>query len=137
MKRKIGAYRKYFCIGLFCLLMSAAGLGYAELKVYYVRVGVGEAFWEKTLWRMDADGNNKELVLRPPVPMIAPALSPDGQRLLFTTRPVGAEGPMFKMMVMDLDGTGNCGELLAAPPRPVNMSGKWSPDGKWIVYEVP
>ena len=133
MRYKIGTYYKYLCIGLFCLLMSAAGLGYAELKVYYVRVGVGEAFWEKTLWRMDADGNNKELVLRPPVPMIAPALSPDGQRLLFTTRPVGAEGPMFKMMVMDFDG-GNLRELLAVPPRPVNMVGKWSPDGKWIVY---
>ena len=60
MKCKIGVYRKYSYISWFCLLMSAAGLGYAELKVYYVRAGIGEAFWEKTLWWMDANETNKE-----------------------------------------------------------------------------
>ena len=38
-------------------------------------------------------------------------------------------------MVINLDGSG-LRKLLADPPRPVNMDGEWSPDGKWIVYEA-
>ncbi|MYE87535.1 hypothetical protein F4X33_00870, partial [Candidatus Poribacteria bacterium] len=75
MRCKIGTYRKFFCIGWLCLLIfGVSQMGYAALKIYYIRAG--DAFWEKTLWRMDANGNNKELVLKPPVPMIGPALSP-------------------------------------------------------------
>ena len=62
MKGKTGMYRKYLYTGWLCLLMFAASqMGHAALKIYYVRVG--DAFWENTLWRMDINGENKELFL--------------------------------------------------------------------------
>ena len=131
MRCKIGANHKYLFIGWLCLLMfDTSQMGHAALKIYYIRAG--DAFWEKTLWRMDANGNNKELVLKPPVPMIGPALSPDGQHLLFATKKVGGEDAS-KLMVMNLDGS-NLRKLLADPPRAGSSQGKWSPDGKWIAY---
>ena len=128
MKCKITTYRKYFCIGWLCLLMFAVShTAHAKLKIYYMPTGK----WERNLWRMDANGENKELVLESPVPMWWPTLSPDGKQILFTLPPfLKAE-----LMVINLDGSG-LRKLLAAPPRPVNMSGEWSPDGKWIVYEA-
>jgi Tol biopolymer transport system component len=128
MKRKIGAYRKYFCIGWLCLLMfGASQMAYAKLKIYYMPTGL----WERNLWRMDINGANKELVLESPVPMDNPRLSPDGKRILFTLPP-WRKG---ELMVINLDGTG-LRKLLANPPRPVNTDAEWSPDGKWIVYEA-
>ena len=128
MKRKIGAYRKYFCIGWLCLLMfGASQMAYAKLKIYYMPTGL----WERNLWRMDINGANKELVLESPVPMDDPKLSPDGKQILFTLPP-WLKG---ELMVINLDGSG-LRKLLADPPRPVNMDGEWSSDGKWIVYEA-
>ena len=130
MRCKIGANHKYLFIGWLCLLMFAASqMGYAALKIYYVQVG--DAFWENTLWQMDANGNNKELFLEPPVPMMAPEFSPDGKQILFTTMKVG--GNKSKLMVMDSDSS-NLRELLAVPPRHSISGAKWSPDGKWIAY---
>ena len=128
MKCKIGAYRKYFCLGWLCLLMfGASHMAHAKLKIYYMPTGR----WERNLWRMDINGANKELVLESPVPMDDPKLSPDGKQILFTLPP-WLKG---ELMVINLDGTG-LRKLLANPPRPVNMDGEWSPDGKWIVYEA-
>ena len=128
MKRRIGIYRKSFCVGWLCLLMFAVShIAHAKLKIYYMPSGK----WERNLWRMDINGANKELVLESPVPMDDPSLSPDGKRILFTLPP-WLKG---ELMVINLDGTG-LRKLLADPPRPVNMDGEWSPDGKWIVYEV-
>ena len=128
MKCTITMYRKYFCIGWLCLLMFAVShIAHAKLKIYYMPTGR----WERNLWRMDINGENKELVLESPVPMWSPRLSPDGKQILFTLPPfLKAE-----LMVINLDGTG-LRKLLADPPRPVNMSGEWSPDGKRIVYET-
>ena len=128
MKRKIGPYRKSLFIGWLCLLMFAMSqIAHAKLKIYYMPSGK----WERNLWRMDINGANKELVLESPVPMDDPKLSPDGKQILFTLPP-WLKG---ELMVINLDGTG-LRKLLADPPRPANMSGKWSPDGKWIVYEA-
>ena len=128
MKCKIGTYRKSLFIGWLCLLIfGVSHAAHAKLKIYYMPTG----HWERNLWRMDADGNNKELFLESPVPMRSPRLSPDGKQILFTLPPfLKAE-----LMVMNLDGSG-LRNLLADPPRPVNMSGEWSLDGKWIVYEA-
>ncbi len=128
MKCKIGTYRNPLFIGWLCLSVFAVSqTAHAKLKIYYMPTGN----WERNLWRMDADGNNKELVLESPVPMSSPRLSPDGKQILFTLPPfLKAE-----LMVINLDGTG-LRKLLANPPRPMNMSGEWSPDGKWIVYEA-
>ena len=134
MRCKIGTYRKYLCIGWLCLLIfGVSQMGYAELKIYYVQVG--DVFWENTLWRMDTNGENRELFLEPPVPMLSPILSPDGQHLLFMTKKakkIGGE-PESKPMLMNFDGS-NLRELLAVPPRHTISGGKWSPDGKWIAY---
>ena len=128
MKRKIGIYRESFCVGWLCLLMFAMNqTAHAKLKIYYMPTGR----WERNLWRMDANGENKELVLESPVPMWDPTLSPDGKQILFTLPPfLKAE-----LMVINLDGTG-LRKLLADPPRPFNMDGEWSPDGTRIVYEA-
>ena len=128
MKCKITTYRKYPVIGWLCLLMfGMSHTAHAALKIYYMPTGR----WERNLWRMDANGENKELVLESPVPMWWPGLSPDGKQILFTLPPF-LKG---ELMVINLDGSG-LRKLLAAPPRPVNVSGEWSPDGKWIVYEA-
>ena len=128
MKCKITAYRKYFCLGWLCLSVFAVShMAHAKLKIYYMQPGK----WERNLWRMDINGANKELALESPVPMDDPKLSPDGKQILFTLPP-WRKG---ELMVINLDGTG-LRKLLANPPRPANMSGEWSPDGKWIVYEV-
>ena len=128
MKCKITTYRKYFCLGWLCLLIfGVSHVAHAKLKIYYMPTGK----WERNLWRMDINGANKELVLESPVPMNDPRLSPDGQQILFMLPP-WRKG---ELMVINLDGSG-LRKLLANPPRPVNMSGEWSPDGKWIVYEA-
>ena len=128
MKCKIGTYRNPLFIGWLCLLIFAVSqTAHAKLKIYYMPTGN----WERNLWRMDADGNNKELVLESPVPMSSPRLSPDGKQILFTLPPF----LKTELMIINLDGSG-LGKLLATPPRPVNMSGEWSPDGKWIVYQA-
>ena len=128
MKCKIEIYRKYFCLSWLCLLIfSMSHIAHAKLKIYYMQPGK----WERNLWRMDINGANKELFLESPVPMDNPRLSPDGQQILFTLPP-WRKG---ELMVINLDG-GGLRKLLAGPPRPANMSGEWSPDGKWIVYEV-
>ena len=128
MKWKITSYRKSLFIGWFCLLIFAVSqTAHAKLKIYYMHPGK----WERNLWRMDINGANKELVLESPVPMRDPKLSPDGRQILFTLPP-WRKG---ELMVINLDGSG-LRKLLADPPRPANMSGEWSPDGKWIVYEV-
>ena len=128
MKCKITAYRKSLFIGWLCLLIFAVShMAHAKLKIYYMQPGK----WERNLWRMDANGDNKELFLESPVPMDQPKLSPDGQQILFTLPP-WRKG---ELMVINLDGSG-LRKLLANPPRPVNTDGEWSPDGKWIVYEA-
>ena len=128
MKPKIRTYCKSFCVSSLCLLMFVVShIAHAKLKIYYMPTGL----WERNLWRMDINGANKELVLESPVPMDDPKLSPDGKQILFTLPP-WLKG---ELMVINLDGTG-LRTLLANPPRPVNMDGEWSPDGKWIVYEV-
>ena len=128
MKCKIGTYCKYFCLGWLCLLMFAVShIAHTKLKIYYMPTGK----WERNLWRMDINGANKELVLELPVPMSSPRLSPNGKQILFTLPPFRHA----ELMVINLDGSG-LRKLLADPPRPVNMDGEWSPDGKWIVYEA-
>ena len=128
MKPKTRMYCKPFCVSWLCLLMFVVSqTAHAKLKIYYMPTGR----WERNLWRMDINGANKELVLESPVPMWWPTLSPDGKQILFTLPPfLKAE-----LMVINLDGSG-LRKLLADPPRPFNMDGEWSPDGKWIVYEA-
>jgi Tol biopolymer transport system component len=134
MKCKIETYRKYLYISWLCPLMfSIIQTGYAELKIYYVQVG--DAFWENTLWRMNINGENKELYLDPPIPMEGPMVSPDGQQILFTTRHKLGEPFKYKLMVMNFDGR-KLRELLAVPQLHTISGGKWSPDGKRIVYTV-
>jgi Tol biopolymer transport system component len=128
MKCEIRTYRKYFYISWLCLLIFAVShMAQAKLKIYYMPTGK----WERNFWRMDINGANKELVLESPVPMDNPKLSPDGKQILFTLPP-WRKG---ELMVINLDGSG-LRKLLADPPRPVNMYGEWSPDGKWIVYQA-
>ena len=121
MKRRIGMYRRYLCIGWLCLLIFAVSqAGHAALKIYYMRLG--DAFWQDTLWRMDINGENKELFLDPPVPMSWPQLSPDGQHILFTSRKK-VEGPLeYKLMVMNFDGR-KLRKLLAVPQRQIISGG--------------
>ena len=128
MKPKIRTYCKSFCVSSLCLLMFVVShIAHAKLKIYYMPTGR----WERNLWRMDVNGNNKELFLESPVPMWHPRLSPDGQQILFILPP----WRKAELMVINLDGSG-LRKLLADPPSPLNTDGEWSPNGKWIVYET-
>lgn len=130
MRCKIEMCRKYLCIGLLCLLnFGMTQMGQAELKIYYTQIG--DFIWLNTLWQMDINGENKELFLDPPVPIRWPTLSPDGQHILFSTMVGGHE---HQLWTVSFDGR-KLRKLLAVPRHDVH-GGKWSPDGKRIVYRV-
>jgi Tol biopolymer transport system component/tRNA A-37 threonylcarbamoyl transferase component Bud32 len=72
-----------------------------------------------------------------PVPVIASThmdysfdISPDGKRLVFTSTRTGNPG----IWRADTDGTNQI--LLVTSERGTLGSPRWSPDGKWIVYDV-
>ena len=130
MRCIIGANHKYLFIGWLCLLIfGMTQMGQAELKIYYTQIG--DFIWLNTLWQMDINGENKELFLDPPVPIRWPTLSPDGQHILFSTMVGGHE---HQLWTVSFDGR-KLRKLLAVPRHDVH-GGKWSPDGKRIVYRV-
>ena len=129
MKCKIGAYRKYFCLGWLCLLIlrrephsacKIEDLLHADRKVGAKSLADGYQWGKQGVSPRIARSDGGW-----------PTLSPDGQQILFMLPP-WRKG---ELMVINLDSSG-LRKLLADPPRPVNTDAEWSPDGKWIVYQA-
>lgn len=134
MRHKIALHRRFLLITCLYLLVGYSQFAIAELKIYYMH----GKFPDQSLWVMDADGSNKRLFMKPPIPMFGLLISPDGKKLLFTNPQFGKIGGARddKLMIMNLDGS-NLREFLANPPRDiVILGGPWSPDGKRLIYKT-
>jgi Tol biopolymer transport system component len=83
-----------------------------------------------SLWRMDVDGSNAELIGEPDTVDWEPRLSPDGSSVVFTRFDLDA-GLRMGLVVRDL-ATGEERSVLAANKDLEHPD--WSPDGEWIVY---
>jgi len=80
------------------------------------------------VYTMKADGSEARNVSNSETADYMPAISPDGQRIAYSSRPVGKREQ--EIWVMNVDGTGK--KLLAAGGTCYNPA--WSPDGKQIAF---
>lgn len=83
-----------------------------------------------TLWRMNADGSDQQLIGNPDTFDWEPRISPDGREVVFTRFDPASDWSMT-LMIRD---------LLTGKERVVTTDDRhlehpdWSPDGQWIVY---
>ena len=84
-----------------------------------------------TLWRVDADGTNPRQLGNPRSFDVEPRISPDGRSVVFQR--LTADGEKGTLMIRDL-ATGKETALPAAGDLARHPA--WSPDGRWIVYNV-
>jgi Tol biopolymer transport system component len=78
------------------------------------------------LFRMHADGQGLQQITNGPYPSVAPAFSPNGQRIAFARAGIG-------IVTMNLDGTG----IHRLTKNPRDGFPAWSPDGKQIAFVRP
>ncbi len=85
------------------------------------------------IYVMDADGGNQQNLTNNPHDDREPSWSPNGKRIVFTSRREKNQEGHFNrdIYVMDADG-GNLHKLAENPLEDRYPS--WSPDGKWIVF---
>jgi eukaryotic-like serine/threonine-protein kinase len=85
-------------------------------------------------WRaVDGTGDEERLTTKPDVSQTPTSVTPDGRWLAFNEN--GAQEPGgVGIWVMRLDGDRKPQRLFAAPAGEVD--GQFSPDGKWIAYQV-
>ena len=85
------------------------------------------------LYRMDADGSHQQLLGDPATFDVEPRISPDGSQVLFERLTFPGGNEHNALMVRDLKSGAE--RTIAAAGDAVEH-GNWSPDGKWIVYDV-
>ena len=89
--------------------------------------------WHTSIYRMDADGSNQELLGDPDTFDTEPKLSPDGKEVVFTRLRFEGDSQHQTIWVRDL-ASGDERAIEAAGDSPEHPN--WSPDGKWIIYNV-
>lgn len=82
------------------------------------------ASWDNKLWLFDANGGNIRQLTPEDRQDFAPAVSPDGQTVYFTS----IQGNILELWKMNRDGT-NPAQL-----APLSAYPQCSPDGGWILY---
>lgn len=78
--------------------------------------------------RIDPDGTNREILGRADFSQLMPQVSPGGQTILYYSDINGN----VDIYSMDIGGTDI--RRLTEDPL-IDMRGRWSPDGRWIVFE--
>lgn len=85
---------------------------------------IAYAEWDGKIWLIDKNGNNPRRLSSDENYDFSPAVSPDGQLIVFTSSPISA----FEMWKMDINGS-NREKLDGYAGDP-----QISPDGNWIIY---
>lgn len=92
-----------------------------------------DADFHTTIWRMDADGSNAQLLGDPDAFDVEPKISPDGTKLLFLRLSFPGGGQRQQLFVRTI-ATGEELEITAVGTAPEHPA--WSPDGDWILYNT-
>jgi Tol biopolymer transport system component len=85
-----------------------------------------------SLWRMDADGGNQQLIGESDTVDLEPRIAPGGRQVVFT-RVDPEPGLPARLVIRDLD-TGRERQRVVADHDLIYPD--WSPDGEWIVYNA-
>lgn len=90
------------------------------------------------IYRMDADGSDVRNLTHHPARETFPAISPQGDRIVFSSNrdaPEGEERDVFELYLMELDADGTPGTVRRITDTGVRNAHPWfSPDGEWIVF---
>ena len=92
----------------------------------------GEPGFHTDIWIMRADGSHKRQLTRGAFDD-EPVFSPDGRRIAFGRRTQDADIPEIAIYVMNRDGT----HQRQVVPETLGLAHHdWSPDGRWIAFQI-
>jgi Tol biopolymer transport system component len=92
----------------------------------------GEPGFHTDIWIMRADGSHKRQLTRGAFDD-EPVFSPDGRRIAFGRRTQDADIPEVAIYVMNRDGT----HQRQVVPETLGLAHHdWSPDGRWIAFQI-
>ena len=87
------------------------------------------------IWRMNADGSNPQRIGDPNAFDREPRLSPDGREIVFDRRILDPANPVGLVLTIRDIAIGKERRVFSTDFDPEHLD--WSPDGKWIIYNMP